>query len=128
MNKVGRLLRHTAVALALLSTPALAQQHISPVRPIEGYVCANLKLSEHEATDFHFAVPIRTAPAPNAPVGTNAASVLLLKSPRHEVNGFLEVLQLNGQPGWIEASRVKPFDPLSRCQPAILSNGRIGFS
>lgn len=116
-----------AIVLAgcLLAAPALAGA-VYPVRPIEGYVCGKLAMSPSEAKDFNFSVPIRVAPSPSAAVGTLAASVLLLKSPTHEVAGFVEVLQLDGKPGWIERSRVQPFNGL--CRPSVLSNGRIGFN
>ena len=113
------------IASCLLSAKINAAV-VYPVRPIEGYACGKLAMSAKEAEDFHFSVPIRVSPSPDAPVGTLAASVLLLKSPAHEVAGFVEVLQLNGKAGWIEKSRVRPFDGL--CRPSLLSNGRIGFS
>ena len=119
------MLRYSVLALALLATHAHAQP-VTAVRPIPGYKCAKLNITEHEAMDFHFAVPIRLAPNPQAPVGTNASAVLLEKQPVHAENGFVEVLQLNGQPGWIEQKRVKPYDPLAKCTPSVLSNGRIG--
>ena len=97
------------------------------MRPIEGYACSKLKVSEREAMDPRGGVPIRTAPSASAAVGTLAPSVLLTKQPLHVVDGFVEVLQLTGQPGWIEQSRVAPFDSLARCVPSIMSNGRPGI-
>jgi len=115
-----------AALILVLSSSAAAAQPVYAVRPIPGYACAKLNITEHEAMDFHFAVPIRSAPDPHAAIGTNASAVLLLKQPVHAENGYVEVLQLNGQPGWIEQNRVKPYDPHARCVPSVLSNGRIG--
>ena len=120
-----RHLRRVAVALSLLSSPAFGQP-VYAVRPIPGFACAKLDVTEREALDIHGAVPIRTAPDPHAPVGTNASAVLFVRQPVHVENGYVEVLQLTAQPGWIEQRRVKPYDPLARCVPSILSNGRIG--
>lgn len=116
----------TLVTLAALATPAIAQPPHA-VRPLDGYACASLRQTEREAMDPHGGVPIRTAPSAAAPVGTLAPSVLFVKQPLRVVGGFAEVLQLTGDPGWIEQSRLKPFDALSRCVPSLMSNGRPGI-
>ena len=116
-----------AVGLSALGVPASAQQHVYAVRPIDGYACMKLNVTEQEVMDPRGGVPIRTAPTPSAPIGTLAPSVLLVKQPLHAVGGYVEVLQLTGQPGWIEQSRVRPFDPLARCVPSMMSNGRPGI-
>lgn len=122
---VARRLGTLAFVLTLLATPAMAQ-HIYAVRPVPGFACAKLNLTEQQALDMHFAVPIRTVPEPSATVGTTASAVLFVRQPIHVVNGYIEVLQLTGQPGWIERKWVKPYDPLARCVPSVMSNGRVG--
>ena len=119
------------VAGLLFSASAISSawaQGLRAVRPLDGYVCKKLNITEREAMSANGGgVSIRTAPSASAPPAALAPSVLLARSPLHVVSGFVEVLRLNGQPGWIEESRVKPFDPTERCVPSIMSNGRPGI-
>jgi hypothetical protein len=95
------------------------------VRPIEGYKCMKLKVTEAEAMDFSGAsrIWILKDPQAGAPHIVSASAVVLVKTPEHLVDGFAEVLTINGKPGWIEADRLKPYDPNARCIPSLLSNG-----
>jgi hypothetical protein len=87
-----------------------------------------LNVSEPEVLDIHAPrVYIMTSPEASASRGTTAGGIVLVRYPRHEVNGYLEVLQLTGQAGWIPAEKVRPLDVNTRCVPSVLSNGRIGF-
>jgi hypothetical protein len=115
------------IAAASLTAPARAES-VYAVREIPGYKCMKLNLTEKQALDFSGAslVWILTAPETHAPRGTWAASVVFVRTPEHLVNGYLEVLQATGKPGWIEADQVKPYDPNMRCVPSVMSNGRIG--
>jgi hypothetical protein len=108
-------------------TQAVRAESVYAVRAIPGYKCMKLNLTENQALDFKGPrIPILVAPRSDAAVGTAAASVLLVRDPQHLVNGYLEVLQVTGKPGWIEADKVKPYDPSLRCVPSVMSNGRIG--
>ena len=123
---VARFFLFGAVAVLALTSAADAQG-LKPMRPIPGYACKKLNITEREAMSPNGAgVSIRTAPATTAPAAALAPSVLFVRSPEHVVSGFVEVMRLDGQPGWIEQSRVKPFDPMARCVPSLMSNGRIG--
>lgn len=114
------------VVAACLAIDAHAQS-IQVVRPVPGFVCKKLNITEHEAMSPNGGgVTIRTAPSATAPVGALAPSVLFVRTPEHIVSGFVEVMRIDGQLGWIEQSRVKPFDPTARCVPSLMSNGRIG--
>jgi hypothetical protein len=114
------------VAGALTATVCTAP--VYAVREIPGYKCMKLNLTEKQALDFSGAslVWILTAPEAHAPRGTWAAAVVFVRTPEHLVNGYLEVLQETGKPGWIEAEKVKPYDPNARCVPSVMSNGKIG--
>jgi hypothetical protein len=116
------------LTLAAALAPATRAEPVYAVRAIPGYKCMKLNLTEKQALDFSGAslVWILTAPETHAPHGTWAASVVLVRTPEHLVNGYLEVLQATGTPGWIEADKVKPYDPNMRCVPSVMSNGRIG--
>ena len=73
---------------------------------------------------------ILAAPRADAAMGTMATPSCSSEAPEHVVDGYLEVLQLNGKPGWIEADMIVPYrsasDPYARCTPSVLSNGRVG--
>ena len=113
---------------ALALPNAVHAQSIRPLRPLDGYICMKLNVTEKEALSPNGAgVSIRSAPNPSASPVALAPSVLLTRSPLHVIGDFVEVLRLNGEPGWIEQQRVKPFDPLARCVPSMMSNGRPGI-
>ncbi len=112
--------------LALAATPALA---IGPevVRPLGGLVCTRLVATEQQMLNPKgTGIFILAAPRADAPHLTTAPSVVFAKAPTHVVSGYAEVVTINGEPGWIEAGKIKPFDPLTRCVPSLMSNGRIG--
>lgn len=116
----------------LLPLPALAQP-VTAVRPLDGYACALLNATEAQLRDPQWpGVPILTAPNAAAPRGATASAIVILRSPAHVVDGFAEVLQRTGQPGWIEAAKLAPYGskshPGAKCVPVVLSNGRIGTS
>jgi len=118
--------------LGLIIAGALASaaraEPVYAVRPLDGYVCMKLNVTEAEVLNPRgTGIFILVAPRPDAAHGTAAASVVLVREPKHFVDGYLEVMQLTGQPGWIAADKVKPVDKITRCVPSVLSNGRIGF-
>ena len=113
--------------LLLVCTGGAVAQGLRPVRPIEGYSCKKLNVTEREVMSPNGGgVNLRGAPNASAPAVAIAPSVLFVKNAA-PVNGFVEVMRLNGQPGWIEQARVKPFDPNARCVPSIMSDGRPGM-
>jgi hypothetical protein len=119
------------LGLAAVFAHAAHAQEVRAVRTLDGYVCMNLNLPDARMRDPAAPrVPIREAPRANAAVGTLATPIVITKSPEHVVDGFAEVLQLTGKPGWIEAKMIVPYrsasDPFAHCTPSLLSNGRIG--
>lgn len=116
----------TCLVLLASAFPAYAMESPKAVTPLDGYVCARLRMSEAEARSMRPNIFIRTAPAETAPVGTAAPSILFLRDPARFANGFIEVLQITGKPGWIEERRVETMEPYARCRPTLMSNGRIG--
>jgi hypothetical protein len=116
---------------AVVFAPAVHAQEIRAVRALDGYVCMNLNLPDARMRDPAAPrVPIRVAPRPDAAVGTLATPIVITRTPVHVVDGYAEVLQLTGEPGWIEANMIVPYhsasNPYARCTPSLLSNGRIG--
>ena len=120
-----------ALAVSCALAPVSHAEPVHAVRPLQGYVCMNLNLSDAQMRDPSAArVPIMTAPRSDSSVGTLATPIVFAKAPEHVVDGYAEVLQLNGKPGWIKADMILPYhsvsDPYARCTPSLLSNGRIG--
>ena len=113
--------------VALATVGAAAAQGLKPVHPIDGYACKKLNVTEREAMSPNGGgVNLRGAPDAAAPAVAIAPAVLFVKNAA-PVNGFVEVMRLNGQSAWIEQARVKPFDPNARCVPSIMSDGRPGM-
>ena len=100
--------------------------------PIPGYVCMDLNITDAQAHDFHFEVPIRSAADSKSQVIQTAAGTFAMRSPRHEVSGFVEVLTANRSIGWIASQYVRahfaPLNPKSKCFPVLSATGRVMFS
>jgi hypothetical protein len=122
---------------------------LTAVRPLDGYVCMGLK-SDKEFNDW---VPGSMPPKPGGPddppvfqapseesrlLGYNLSPVIV-KWPMNEVAGFVQVLRLNGEKGWIKGDLLVPYGTVVRkdgtvikkdkhCIPSMMSNGRIGFN
>jgi hypothetical protein len=121
------------VLIVVVPDFAAAQSNVSihAVRPIPGYVCMALNLSDQQMMDPSIHVPIRIAPSSEAATTGNAIATVIVAWPQREQNGYLQVLQLNGQTGWIRAQFLKPWQNSGgngqRCYPSVMSNGRVGF-
>jgi hypothetical protein len=120
------------LAAACLLAPAAHAQGLRAVRPLDGYACMNLAVPEAMLMDRSWAgVPIRSTPSADAPQAAVATPTVIAKAPAVIVNGFAQVLRLNGATGWIEAAKLKPYssasDPYARCTPSLMSNGRPGI-
>jgi hypothetical protein len=120
------------LTIAAALAPNTRADPVYAVRPLDGYVCMNLNLSEAQLLDFKGPrIPILVAPRPDAAVGTLAAAVVFAKAPPNVVDGYTEVLQLTGKPGWIETRMIVPYhsvsNPYAHCTPSLMSNGRIGI-
>lgn len=120
-----------AVALGLALT---GWAHaLTAVRPIEGYVCMNLKWSGKEADlwDESKLDPVYAEPSASSQKIGNVGATAIVASPLHVEKGFAEILHPNGKKGWVQADRLVPYSvpgrPNAKCVPSIMSNGRIGF-
>jgi hypothetical protein len=67
--------------------------------------------------------------ASGRPIGDAIATVIASLSP--PVNGYRRVLRLDGMPGWISTSLLKPWKNPGgngqKCIPSMMSNGGLGF-
>lgn len=102
-----------------------ARPHV--VRPLDGLVCTVLNVPEAQLADRQAkGIPILAEPRPDAAQLVTASNIVFARVPAHIVNGYAEVVTINNQPGWIAAGAIRPFDPLARCVPSLMSNGRVG--
>lgn len=117
-----------AAALAALFTASAHAERLYAVRPLDGYACARLNATDAQMLNPNgTGITILSAPKADAAPGLLAPAVLFVRQPPVVVNGFQEVMQINGKPGWISTRYVKPMDPTARCTPSVMSNGRLGI-
>ena len=107
---------------------AMAQ---AAVAPLPDYECRVLDITDAQAHDPAFSMPVLTRPEIDAPVLGGANGIVLVHIPAVAVNGYLQILQPNRRTGWIAPSALRPYKsrshPGARCTPVILSNGIAGF-
>jgi hypothetical protein len=142
------LLKRAGVAAGAVIIMIESVVALTAVKPLEGYVCMGLK-SDKEFNDW---VPGSMGPKPGGPedppvfqaptegsrlLGYNSSPVIV-KWPVNEVGGFVEMLRLGGEKGWIKGDLLVPYGTVVRkdgtvikkdkkCIPSLMSNGRIGF-
>lgn len=122
-----------AIVMSLMCSPlAGAQEALHVLRPLSGFECMSLNLSETQMFDNSVIVPVFANPSQGAPQVGIASATVLVATPLREVNGYLQVLRLDGGSGWIAAHFLKPWhnpnNPNRRCVPSLMSNGKPGFS
>jgi hypothetical protein len=100
-------------------------------KPLAGYRCMMLNLSEQQSMDPSLRVPVQAAPSTSAPTVGWAGAVVVVREPVTPVNGFVQMLYPDGRQVWIASNALRPYhslgDPNAKCVPEILPNGRIGF-
>jgi len=114
-----------------LACGSVHAQGLRAVRPLPGYICMQLAISPEQLADPKGGIPILDAPSRSAAVANYASAVVIVKDPPRGSGGFLQVLRLTGEEGWIEARYLRPWSnpyvPTARCVPSLMSNGRPGF-
>ena len=114
--------------LIIGSVPGIAA---GQAKPLPGYRCMMLNLSEQQSMDPSKRVPVRGAPSMSAPTVGWAGAVVGVREPVTSVNGFVQMLFPDGRQVWIASDMLRPYhslgDPNAKCIPEILPNGRIGF-
>jgi hypothetical protein len=128
-------MRGFTVALASLAFATLTQSSVAGgvhvVRHIDGYTCMMLNQTSEQAVDLHSVIHVFAEPASNARAVGVAMPVVAVREPVRPVNGFLAALFPNGSTVWIPAGTLRPYHSLgapdTRCVPAVMSNGLVGF-
>jgi len=121
-----------ATLVAAAAPTALAQrQGVHVVSPLEGYRCMELNVPAADLQELSRMPPVLSEPSANSARIGIASATMIAADPLRTVNGFTQVLHLDGREGWIESAKIKvwirPQSPRATCTPARLSNGRIGF-
>lgn len=117
----------------IMAAPMLAgsaqAQGLQAVRPLIGYKCMALNLSQQQMMTQ--TVPMLAQPSVGAPkVGIVAATVIAADS--EPVNGFQKVLRLDRKVGWVSSQYLKPWanpgGSGQKCVPSVMSNGSLGYA
>ncbi|MDT8278893.1 hypothetical protein RQ734_22845 [Roseomonas mucosa] len=102
------------------------------VRPIPGYACMQLNLTEKQMFDYNSLPPVREQPSSSSHSIGVASGIVITENPVREENGFVAMMLANGKKGWVAADKLQPYhsssNPPARCVPSIMSNGRIGLA
>ena len=125
--------RLTLFALALCCSPVAGfGQGLTAVRPVPGLKCMSLDAASRAATRQADLPPVLASPDPGASRIGYPTSIVFVKTPVHNKNGFVEIVRLNGESGWIAADHLETWHPLNggsaTCTPSVMSNGRLGTS
>jgi hypothetical protein len=128
MKILTSLLAGVMLSAAIMAHPGSAA---TPSRPISGYRCMMLNLTEQQTMDPSVHVPFRASPSETAPPVGWAGSVVAVRESQTPVNGFVRALFPTGQEVWIAADKLRPYhslgDPSAKCVPVVLPSGKIGF-
>ena len=99
---------------------------------LDGFQCMSLKVSDRQAMDPSFIVPLKAEPSASSSDIGRAAATVFVRSPLVERNGYIAAILYNGRPGWIAATTVSawhsPGGPAHECIPSRMSDGSIGLT
>ncbi len=102
-----------------------------PVAPFPGLACMSLKVTNQQAMDPSFVVPVYQQPSGNSPAVGRASAIVFARKPEVVKNGFVAAVLFNGTSGWVSANTVGPWHTMDgsprRCVPSRMSDGSIGF-
>jgi hypothetical protein len=121
-----------ALVLWVIGATSASAQGLRAVKPLDGWACMKLNLSEQQSLDPSVHISVRAAPNASAAQAGSAAMTVAVRSPAHDVNGYQEMLFPSGKHVWIATKDIVPWsslsDPSARCVPSMMSNGKPGFA
>lgn len=130
-----RIMMTALVAAAILAAVGANAQGLKPttvVRTLPGWKCMALASSYGPQGAFAPPAPVYAGPQPSASQIGTGAGVIIVPEKLQPVNGRTEIIRPNGQKAWIDVNQLTVWhslsDPSAVCHPAILSNGRYGFT
>jgi hypothetical protein len=123
--------RVIAVVIMIAGGPIIAHA-LTAVGPAPGLVCMSLDSQALQTMQQSDLPPVLSAPNSSATRIGYPSAIVFVKSPLVQVNGYTEMVRLNGQTGWIATDRLRTWHPLNggtaKCIPSIMSNGKLGTS
>lgn len=121
-----------ASGIAWVTTFQANAQGLRAVRPIPGYSCMALNLTERQMFDYNALPPVMLEPSPTSQKIGVASAVVMTVDPVRVQNGYIAMMMPNGRQGWVQADKLKPYrsasNPPARCVPSIMSNGKPGLA
>ena len=120
-----------AAVLIITCAQGMKAEELHAVRPLAGYACMMLNLTDAQMRDNSLVVPVYAGPSTTSGRVGNASAIVIARSPLHAVNGFAEMLFPNGATVWIDAKMLRPYhsesNPNAHCTPSLMSNGKPGL-
>jgi hypothetical protein len=122
-----------ASVLCTVAGVAYAQglRPVEVVRTLPGWQCMALASTYGPQGALAPPAPVYAGPTSAQQVGTGGG-VIIVPDPLRPVNGRTEIIRPNGQRAWIDVNLLTKWhslsDPAAVCHPAVLSNGRYGFT
>ena len=130
MRNIAQITSLVAVCFIVLLSRSSYAEGMYALRPVPGYKCMSLNISEKDMMDFHSVVPIYAKPSNSSPQVGQASSIVFVASPEVAVAGYVKVKRLDDSVGWIDARYVVPWhSPDGRphqCTPSYMSKGGLG--
>ena len=122
-----------AAVVAICGFPHWASSEaVHVVRLLEGYQCMALTSSYGPQGHLAPPVPVYSGPEKDAHQVGMGAGVIVVPTPLRPQNGRTSMVAINGTVVWIDLSLITPWhslnDPKATCKPAVMSNGRVGFT
>ena len=120
--------------LLVLSCHAFAQGYrpVHEVRGLPGWRCMALASAYGPNGINAPPAPVFAGPESDAQRVGGAAGTIIVPSPVTTTDGRTRIVRPNGTRVWIASSALTPWhalsDPNATCTPALMSNGRYGFS
>ncbi|MBI0538850.1 hypothetical protein D9599_25185 [Roseomonas sp. KE2513] len=128
---IGAMAGSFLVTFTVMAAAQQPRQPLTVTGHLQGYSCMMLNLTNEQLADWENAPAVLAEPSPNAAKLGVASANVIVAEPRREVNGYLQMLHMDGRPGWIVANKVVAWrnvsNPQTRCIPAMMSNNRPGF-
>jgi hypothetical protein len=124
-----------AFCLSLMATGAAYGQPYKPVTVVQelvGWQCMSLSAVYGPQGTNAPPAPVFSGPDSSAPQVGTGAGIIIVPKPLRITNGRTEMIWPNGKKVWISVDILTPWhslsDPSAVCHPALLSNGRYGFT
>jgi hypothetical protein len=118
--------------IAMIAGSSSIANALTAVGPAPGLVCMSLDSHSLQALQQSELPPVLAAPSSSAAKLGYPSSIVFAEWPLVQVDGYTEMVRINGQTGWIATAHLQTWHPMNggtaKCVPSIMSNGRLGTS